>query len=905
MKVSKQSHQQVPVEDPWASDATEVLDILGVDADNGLSEQEARRRLHQYGSNLLKLTRPRNVLAILADQFKSVVILLLGAAAIAAMTLADMVEAWAILAVIAINTAIGFLTEWRAVRSMEALRNLSRVETTVRRDGRARRIPAGGLVPGDLVIFEGGDIITADLRILEASKLQADEASLTGESMPVSKVCEALPRETRLMDRHNCLFKGTAVTRGSGSGVVVATGPHTELGRISRLVSEAKVQQTPLEKRLEKLGQRLVLVMLVIALLVAGIGILAGRDILLAIEVSIALAVAAIPEGLPIVATIALARGMWRLARRNALIVRLSAVETLGATGVVLTDKTGTLTESRMTVSVIELPEGTLRVDGTGLETRGEFHFEGVSADSEPPPVLDELLTAVTLCSNASLELDSEGHAKVVGDPTETALIVAAAKRNLQGKDLRKVYPELREEPFDAGTKAMATFNKTDEGILVSVKGAPEMVLPNCVTIRAAGNEQELTDGQRASYLQRAQDMAAAGLRTLAVATRLVPDIETKPYEDLVFLGIVGLLDPPRANVKEAIERCQQAGVRVVMVTGDHAATALHVARCIKLVDSDPPAGSILEASDLFDTQGQPEQAGLEKLRVIARASPEQKYKLIDIFQQQGNVVAMTGDGINDAPALKKADIGIAMGIRGTDVAREAAAMVLQDDNFPTIVEAIAQGRAIYENIRKFVVYLFSCNFSEILIVSLATMAGAPLPLLPLQILFLNLVTDVFPALALGVSPGTPAVMTRKPRPASEPILTGELWLVIANYGLLMSATVLGAMAIAHFVLGFDNTGAVTVSFCTLSLSQLWHVFNMRDRASHWLNNEISRNVWVWAAILLCLLLILGAVYIPGVNSLLGLSDPGIDGWLLIFFMSLLPLLLGPLFRNISAYIVR
>jgi Ca2+-transporting ATPase len=760
-------------------------------------------------------------------------------------------------------------------------------------------------VPGDIVIFEGGDIITADLRILEASRLQADEASLTGESMPVSKASEPLPRETRLMDRKNCLFKGTAVTRGSGSGLVIATGPHTELGRISRLVSEAEVQQTPLEKRLERLGQRLVLVMLVIALLVAGIGILAGREILLAIEVSIALAVAAIPEGLPIVATIALARGMWRLARRNALIVRLSAVETLGATGVVLTDKTGTLTESRMTVSFIELPEGTLHVDGTGLEIQGEFRFENSQAGSEPTPVLDELLTAATLCSNASLELGSEGHARVVGDPTETALLVAAAKRNLWCEDVRKAYPELREEPFDAGTKAMATYNETNEGILVSVKGAPEAVLPNCVAIRAAGKKRQLTDEQRAACLQRAQEMASSGLRTLAIATKHVPDIQTEPYKDLVLLGIVGLLDPPRANVKEAINRCRQAGVRVVMVTGDHAATALHVAKRINLIGPEPPVGSILEAGDLLGGQGQPGQLDLENLRVIARASPEQKYRLIDIFQRQGNVVAMTGDGINDAPALKKADIGIAMGIRGTDVAREAAAMVLQDDNFPTIVEAIAQGRAIYENIRKFVVYLFSCNFSEILIVSLATMAGAPLPLLPLQILFLNLVTDVFPALALGVSPGTPAVMTRKPRPASEPILTGELWLVIATYGLLMSAAVLGAMAIAHFVLGFDNTRAVTVSFCTLSLSQLWHVFNMRDRHSHWLHNEISRNAWIWAAILLCLMLILGAVYIRGVNSLLGLTHPGTDGWLLIFFMSLLPLLLGPASRKISSYLTR
>ncbi|MBT8047023.1 MAG: cation-transporting P-type ATPase [Xanthomonadales bacterium] len=896
--LDKQTPNSGPV--PWAMEPKDAVAVFEVDPSTGLDDREATLRLQRYGKNLLTAIKTRHVAGIFVDQLKSAVILLLAAAAIVAMAFGDYIEGMAILAVVAINTVIGFLTEWRAVRSMEALRRLGRTETVVLRDRQPRKIAADGIVPGDIVMFEAGDIIAADMRLLEASKLQANEASLTGESMPVGKQIAPLPAETPLMERDNCLFKGTAVARGSGLGLVFATGPATELGRISKLVAEAEAQETPLEKRLDALGQRLVWVMLVVAAIIAVAGVLTGREILLAIEVAIALAVAAIPEGLPIVATIALARGMWRMAKRNALIVRLSAVETLGATGVILTDKTGTLTESRMTVSEIGLPAGTIRVGGTGLEVTGDFSLEGEGGGANLPEELDELLQAVVLCSNANLEIEASGLAAVVGDPTEAALMVAAAKRNIRREDLQQSMPELREEPFDPETKTMATFNQVKDGILVSVKGAPEAVLPNCIALRTGGDEIAMDDGQRESFLALAQEMGSKGLRTLAVATKLTGDSQAEPFADLVYLGTLGLIDPPRAGVKEAIARCRDAGVKVVMVTGDHGATARSIAVNLGLVTADSSADTVQDARSLF-REGRPIRASdLDHVHAIARANPQQKLELIEHYQNQGNVVAMTGDGVNDAPALKKADIGIAMGVRGTDVAREAAAMVLQDDEFSTIVAAISHGRTIYENIRKFVVYLFSCNASEILIVGLATVAGAPLPLLPLQILFLNLVTDVFPALALGVSGHSPGVMKRRPRPVDERILTRRLWTKIAVFGALMSASVLAAMAIAFYFLDFDRSRAVTVSFCTLALSQLWHVFNMRDRKSHWLRNEITRNAWVWAALGLCLVLVLGAVYTPGINTLLGLADPGASGWALIVGMSLIPLLLGPLAETVS-----
>ena len=881
--------------EPWGLDPAALLSLLEVDPARGLDAREVHRRFALHGPNQLQERRPRSILSILFAQFRSVVVALLAGAAALAFLFGDLPEAVAIVAVLLINAAIGFLTEWRAVRSMEALREFGHAHTLVRRDGKVREVRAEALVPGDIVLLDAGDAVTADLRLLESAKLAADESVLTGESVPVRKQAATLGADTPLMERNNMVFRGTAITRGTGLGLVIATGAATELGRIAELVSSAGAHATPLEERLDKLGRRLVWVTLALSILIALAGIAGGRDLRLAIEVAVALAVAAIPEGLPIVATIALARGMWRMAKRNALITRLSAVETLGATGIILTDKTGTLTENRMTVTRIELPDTSLRVGGTGLELEGEFWTgSGPLPDSEAAE-LDELLTAVALCSNATLQLDEAHRPRALGDPTETALLVAAAKRGLDREVLAEAHEELREEPFDPDRKAMATFNAWDDGIRVFVKGAPESVLPLCDAYRVGDEDRPLSESDREQLRSRAAELGADGLRTLAVATRRNAETTDPPFERLTFLGVVGLLDPPREGVAEAIARCHGAGIRVVMVTGDHAATAGTIAERIGvLADADAPR-QVFDASDWPRESVDLDDDELRAARVYARATPAQKLELIGRYQAQDEVVAMTGDGVNDAPALKKADIGIAMGIRGTQVAKDASAMVLQDDEFGTIVEAVAQGRAIYANLRKFVVYLLSCNISEIMVIGLATVAGAPLPLLPLQILFLNLVTDVFPALALGVGRGPEELMRQPPRAASEQILERRHWVRILGYGALLAATVLGAMAVALLLLGLGRAQAVTVSFLTLALAQLWHVFNMREAGTRLLRNEITGNAWIWAAIAICLVLLGAALWFEPLRAVLRLELPGLPGFGLAFAFSLVPLLLGPL----------
>jgi len=893
-----ESKRGIRCDNAWTKSTAETLTDLYVDPLLGLSTAEAESRQRQFGLNQLIVAKRRSVLSICADQFKSVVILLLTGAGVLAFLFADHVEGLAIMAVIAINASIGFLTEWRAIRSMEALGRLGSVETVVMRDGNVQSLPAEQLVPGDIIILDGGDIVTADIRLIEAAKLQADESTLTGESLPVGKQTEPLSPGTLVMERKNLVFKGTAITRGSGKGVVVSIGPATELGRISKLVSEAKAQQTPLEKRLDALGRRLTWIVVAIGVFIALVGILIGRDTFLAIEVGIALAVAAVPEGLPIVATIALARGMWRMAQRNALVARLSAVETLGATGIILTDKTGTLTENRMAVTTIQLADDIEVVaEGAGEASHGRFREKSGSLEHGPAQLLDQLLTAAALCSNATLRAESDGEIVSVGDPTEVALLVAAYRRGIQRNKLLNRWPEIREIAFDPESKRMATLHSGSAEVRVAVKGAPESVIPSCATMQTEAGVIALTDQDRQEWLDHAQKLGERGLRTLAVAEKMSAHSSDDPYNSLVLLGVVGLEDPAREGVKEAIARCHSAGVSVVMVTGDHAATARNIGIELGLVESAAEPRQFVNGTELDELIARSSDADLLAAQVFSRVTPEQKLNLIDFYQRQGSVVAMTGDGVNDAPALKKADIGIAMGIRGTAVAQEAAAMVLQDDEFGTIVEAIAHGRAIFENVRKFVVYLLSCNISEVLIVTLATVAGAPLPLLPLQILFLNLVTDVFPALALGVGRGSGDLMKNSPRPANEPLLTRAHWLRISLHGAVISISVLGAMAIAVYYLEFDTDHAVTVSFCTLALAQVWHVFNMRADARRFLNNEITQNIWIWIAIGICLALILIAVYMPLLSGLLELADPGAAGWLLIMVASLVPLLLDPVVR--------
>lgn len=881
---------------PWTQTIDDILQNLDTSTD-GLSAAEVKQRRERYGTNRLRTEQKTSIWQILLEQFKSLVVGLLIVAALLSFAFGDLIEGIAITVVILINAAIGFFTELRAVRSMEALKELSEVDAKVRRAGQIETVPAEELVPGDIVILEGGDVITADLRLLEASKLQTNESALTGESVPVGKQVDPLEGDIPLAERANMVFKGTSVTRGSGEGVVVETGMDTELGHISSLVEEAEQEVTPLEKRLDLLGRRLIVVTLVIAAFVAGAGIATGKEIVLMLETAIALAVASVPEGLPIVATIALARGMRRMAQRNALVSHLSAVETLGATNVILTDKTGTLTENRMTVTEYALESGQITVhpEGDTLFTR-----DGSAVEPGDNNTLKRALEIGVLCNNASLkEEHADDEPPGVGDPLEVALLAAGDKAGMRRPDLLDNLPEEREEAFDPEVKMMATFHQTDDGYRVAIKGAPDAVLKITTRVITPDGEQDLTNDARQEWLDRNEQMAAAGLRMLALAQRTVDSTDLAPYEDATLVGLVGLEDPPREEVRPALESCKQAGVRVVMVTGDQAVTARNIAQDVGLVD-DANQQDVVHGQDLKDAEklSQDERKRLLNAPIFARVNPKQKLDLITLHQNSGAIVAMTGDGVNDAPALKKADIGVAMGQRGTQVATEAADMVLKDDAFSTIVVAVEQGRVIFNNIRRFVLYLLSCNISEVMVVALASIVNAPLPIRPLQILFLNLVTDVFPALALGVGEGDPTIMQHPPRDPDESILTRRHWAAIGGYGSLITASVLSAFAISLLVFDMRDERAVTVSFLTLAFAQLWHVFNMRDRDTHILRNDVIRNPYVWGAVVLCTTLLLMAVYIPGFNDVLGVVNPEVNGWLIVAGFSLLPLLVGQIIKS-------
>lgn len=879
----------------YALSGNDVLEQLGVEREKGLDHSEVEKRRRQFGANLLPQQEKKSLVTILLDQFKSLIFLLLGLAAGLSFAFQNWAEGTAILVVILINTAIGFFTELKGLRSMEGLRQLTVVPAKVRRAGRVFEIPASELVNGDIILFEAGDVIGADMRLLEAFNLQVDESVLTGESLPVSKHIDPIPSKTALPDRANMGFQATGITLGSGEGVVVGTGMETELGKIATLVSEAEEVATPLQKRLEGLGRQLVWVTLILAGIVGLAGIVTGTPILLMSQTAIALAVAAVPEGLPMVATLALARGMWRMAKKNALIERLPAVETLGSTTIILVDKTGTLTENLMTATHLALPSGDFAVVPKAGLKKADFKQGEISISPEQDQILQKFLETGVLCNNASLQFRKPGQEgfQTVGDPIDGALLVLGAWAGIYRENLIEIRPETQVEAFDPEIKMMATAHATEGGYLIAVKGAPEEILEKASHIQGPDGLRALTARDKKKWLAKNSELAGQGLRTLAMAEKITSTPGKEIYQDLTFLGLVGFLDPPRADVADAIKACNQAGMRVVMVTGDHAVTARYIALAIGLAKKTDPLP--LEGKDIGQIKdlSSKELENLLKIQVFARVSPRQKLDLIALYQGKGNIVAMTGDGVNDAPALRKADIGIAMGRRGSQVARQASDVILRDDAFGTIVAAIEQGRVIFGNIRKFIVYLLSCNLSEIMVVGLAFLGGLPLPLLPLQILYLNLVTDVFPAFALGLGEGEKGIMKKPPRDPKERLLPRASWRSVGIYGAVMTGAVLSAFVVALYILEIEPERAITVSFLTLAFAQLWHVFNMRDPESGFIKNEITQNRFVWGALLVCFGLLFGAIYIPDLAQILGLSRPDQNGWLTALGFSLVPLVFG------------
>jgi P-type Ca2+ transporter type 2C len=885
----------------------EVARRLHADPARGLTEAEAANRRRRFGPNALAKTEGRSALSIFLAQFRSLIVALLLAATLAAFFVGDHIEAVAILVVVVLNAAVGFTTEWRAERALSALQKQAAPTAQVVRDGREQQIAASDLVPGDVVLVVAGSRVPADCRVVESVQLQVEEAALTGESVPVMKDVEPVADERApLGDRRDMAYLGTAVAGGRGRLLVTATGMNTEVGRIGTLIEKAGGGDTPLEKKLTQLGHMLIILVFGLCTVIVFTGWLRGHGMFEMIKVGISLAIAAVPEGLTAVTTMTLAIGMQRMARMKALVRRLPAVETLGSTTVICTDKTGTLTRNEMTVQALQLGDRLINVTGAGYAPTGEFREAERKIDARADRHLSLALRAGALCSDAAVET-KEGASAIKGDPTEGALVVAATKAGMSKPDLERESPRIGEVPFSSESKRMTTVHKTGDGRVVAyVKGAPATLADSSDRIFAADGEQPMTPELRRKILDDNKKLAKQALRVLALAYKELPESHSdKGLSDgLIFIGLVGMIDPLREEAKAAIETCRQAGIRTVMMTGDQETTAAEIGRQLGL-DRDPQ-GRTLRTAHGRELAGL-DEAGRQKIAsevgVFARVSPEDKLRLVEALQARQEIVAMTGDGVNDAPALKQADIGIAMGIKGTEVAKEASAMVILDDNFATIVKAVEQGRIIYANVLRFVHYLFSCNFAEVLVVFIALVAAWPLPLAALQILWLNLLTDVFPALALALEAASPDVMKRPPRDPKESMMSPRFVWLIAWQGMLLAGATLAAFVVGMRWYGIEGDGllrATTLSFMTLALAQVFHAFNARSRDRSLFSPQLFTNAWFWAALAVCVILQLAAVYTPFLRTVLEIAPLDAADWSVVLICSLVPLFVVELVKLIQ-----
>jgi Ca2+-transporting ATPase len=829
---------QLPVE--------EVARRLQTDLRQGLSADEVRQRRERYGANEIREGRARGPLAMLAGQFTDFMILVLIGAAIVSGMIGDVVDTLVIVAIVVLNAVIGFVQEYRAERAIAALKQMAALQAQVRRNGHAAMIPANELVPGDVVLIEAGNALPADLRLVEAVQLKIEEAALTGESQPVEKLTRRMHEaDLPLGDRRNMAYKGTLVTYGRGHGVVVATGMETELGRIAALLRTEDEVKTPLQKRLARFGRVLAIAVLAICAIMFAIGILRGEPLLLMLLTAISLAVAAIPEALPAVVTVSLALGARKMVGKHALIRKLPAVETLGSVTFICSDKTGTLTENRM------------RVEEFYAEARA---VRGLPADAAAQEPWRTLLTALALSNDARATADGG----IIGDPTEVALYRAARDAGFDKASLTPIQPRLAEVAFDSERARMTTLHHDGDLIAAFTKGAPEHILSLCHDRLGPDGMMPL---DRAAVEETVERMAAEGLRVLAVAMRRWPalpepleaeNIETR----LTFVGLVGLMDPPRAEAREAVQLCRTAGITPVMITGDHPATARAIAARLGIIADD---GEVLTGRELARLEMKEFEEHVERVRVYARVAPEQKIKIVKALQDKGEYVAMTGDGVNDAPALRRADIGIAMGITGTDVAREAGHMILLDDNFASIVAAVREGRRIFDNIRKFVRFVMTGNSGEIGTLFLAPFLGLPIPLLPIHILWVNLVTDGLPGLALAVEPEEKGIMQRPPRPPRENLFAHGIWQHILWVGGLITALCLITQAWAMRV---GDAHWQTMVFTVLTLSQMTHVLAIRSETESLFTRGLTTNLPLLGAVLLTFVLQMATIYVPALNPI-------------------------------------
>ena len=904
----------------WQFTPDKLTAILGTDAEHGLAGQEVERRHAKFGPNELPEAPPASLVKLFLSQFTSVIVWVLIGAALISGLLEDWLDAAAILAIVLLNGLLGFVQEFRAERSLAALRKMSVATARVIRDGAIRSIPARELVLGDLILLEAGDRIPADARLIYTTNFQAQEASLTGESTPVQKDVGVIAgTDVPLAERTNMAFMGTIAVSGKARALVVATSLRTELGRIAAMIqaaAEAERTETPLQRRLEQFGYTLLWLALAVVAVVFALGYLRGEPLVTMFMTSVSLAVAAVPEGLPAVVTITLALGVTRMVKRHALIRKLPAVETLGSATVICTDKTGTLTKNEMTVT--KLFVGTMAFDVTGegyapvgeiretskvRETGSELSGKGIELRSDNSelntqnidlsqlPALRELLTAAVLCNGATYR-EEHGTWQVIGDPTEGALLVAAAKAALTIETLDSASHFLGEVPFDPERKMMTIVRRTPDGLAAYVKGAPDVLLRHCThRLAADGTVESLTESIRAAILEANAAFAHQALRVLGMAHRRLerePDAyRADELENrLVFLGLAAMKDPLRPEAKAAVQACRDAGIRTVMITGDHKDTAVAIAGELHGMDSHVEALSGLELDRLSDDEL---VRTVEQVTVYARVSAEHKLRIVKAWKARGAIVAMTGDGVNDAPAIKAADIGIAMGISGTDVTKESADMVVTDDNFASIAAAVEEGRGVFDNIRKVVHFLLSCNLSEVLVMLFAALLGLPLPLLPIQILWMNLVTDGIPALALAVDPKAPDLMTRPPRRPEARLLDGGRLLAIGGEGLMLGLIALGAFSYSLYGLHQEIEQARTVAFTVLVVAQLVHVFNCRsERLSLFQLGVGTNRALVWA-FLLSLIVQVAVLTVPAVRPIFKVASLPIEDWILMGATGILP----------------
>ncbi len=906
-----------------------ALQDLGTQINTGLSSEEARARLQRFGPNELQ-ERPRpGFLKLLLDQFNNFLVIILIVAAVVSLLLGEMVDALAIMAIVVLNAVLGVVQESKAEQALAALKKMAAPTAQVIRDGQQMTIPARELVPGDIVLLEAGNYVPADLRLVESVNLKIEEASLTGESVPVNKDARmVLDADIPLGDRKNSAFMGTLVTYGRGKGLVTATGMTTQIGMIAEMLQSYEEEPTPLQQKLDQLGRTLGIVALTICGLIFVYGVIRDThpglvfqeglaaylaahegEIIELFMTAVSLAIAAVPEGLPAVVTICLALGMQRMVARHALIRKLPSVETLGCATVICSDKTGTLTQNQMTVVRGWAGGHDFQITGEGYNPEGQFYRSDSPFAPANDPATSLLLRGAALCNDARLEPSGESAGKrtwrMVGDPTEGALVVSAAKAGMWRDDLERELPRVAEIPFDSERKRMTTIHQvtgvgwriadfgdrkpaapeqTPQPYIAFTKGAPDIVLEYCDDILLDGKVVPLTTEMRQQILAVNSDMARQALRVLGVACRYldaVPD-EPKPQEverHLTFLGLLGMIDPARPEVKVAVGVAKGAGLKSVMVTGDYRDTAIAIAEEIGMLSKN---GIVLTGSEL-DKMTEDELAEIvERVDAYARVSPQHKMKIVEALKRRGHVVAMTGDGVNDAPALKRANIGVAMGITGTDVTKETADMVLTDDNYASIVSAIEEGRIIYSNIRKFVFYLISCNIGEILIIFLAMVAGLPIPLRPIQLLWLNLVTDGAPALALGLEKGDPDIMQRPPRPTQEPVINQEMLI-----GVIVQAIVMTSAVLAAFIYGLRRfpdslEGAQTVAFATLVMSELFRAYTARSERYALFKIGVFSNKWMQYAVGASLVLLLLVMYVPFLQAVFGTVALGLRDWLVM-----------------------